>query len=736
VWQGRIKLIGLNPHDPAGPEMPAGRQNTGQARPQLSYLCTILPLVNSSKPISSRSTSRQADHLGFPTSNTTLNAVTTTLLAVTDIFCIGSINSIDQTASFPRVQYHHISNYSDISNMVGLGSNITAGFAGGRNFRARPLIRPTLDPLLCKQTLPLPKTPSSAADSTINTASAADSTLNTAQNPHSSASYNSTTPSPATSNHNDTNLDLNLPCDDGPDGLHAAMSANVDGVADNPKHKYSDAEMEQYATTKLTSLCAAGNSLAISRRMTQEMNCTITNSAMCHLGINRRMRGDSSWNNFQHEDPEAQRLRAEFGKQEGGEKVSLAWASKSDAEKARYRDRDYLQSLRQGSSDSPHASDPVDDLNANALYEKEMAADRQKGLVQASKVSLKKTSTLVTNWVKKVQADLDSMAFHNQIEGFFVVASRHPKSTIFRKGGSSFGSGFMDMVAETTDADFAAEFHTWVAAQAIQISKGCTAWLPRKSRIKPSGDERDEFNVGTKGKNVTAIRVKLKNMISIATGKKVSCGWPGENTETRLRELKLSLEIDTNKWSVEPKDFMQPLDYLKDGVDRAILACLGLNKVHLTYHSEWDDVPTARKKSTKRKDGERDPDDSANVQEEQGSDATGPHDRNAASTGHNSSNTNNEEEAQAHHDNNHRPAKRARVGAPAKRKHVRKDHPAKTQRRSANRIEPSVDRNIQAASSREAGSADPTRGGEPSTAANGGSPLRPEVLDPMLDLLR
>ncbi|POW12436.1 hypothetical protein PSTT_04518 [Puccinia striiformis] len=710
--------------------MPAGRQNTGQARPQLSYLCTILPLVNSSKPISSRSTSRQADHLGFPTSNTTLNAVTTTLLAVTDIFCIGSINSIDQTASFPRVQYHHISNYSDISNMVGLGSNITAGFAGGRNFRDRHWIR-----YYANKRYHSPKPPSSAADSTINTASAADSTLNTAQNPHSSASYNSTTPSPATSNHNDTNLDLNLPCDDGPDGLHAAMSANVDGVADNPKHKYSDAEMEQYATTKLTSLCAAGNSLAISRRMTQEMKQDLDDlyyNQQCdvvRLAIRNRPPG------YQSED-ERRQFMEQFptrgsrstetpGRIKSGEKVSLAWASKSDAEKARYRDRDYLQSLRQGSSDSPHASDPVDDLNANALYEKEMAADRQKGLVQASKVSLKKTSTLVTNWVKKVQADLDSMAFHNQIEGFFVVASRHPKSTIFRKGGSSFGSGFMDMVAETTDADFAAEFHTWVAAQAIQISKGCTAWLPRKSRIKPSGDERDEFNVGTKGKNVTAIRVKLKNMISIATGKKVSCGWPGENTETRLRELKLSLEIDTNKWSVEPKDFMQPLDYLKDGVDRAILACLGLNKVHLTYHS----IHQAQGRGAR-------PRHSANVQEEQGSDATGPHDRNAASTGHNSSNTNNEEEAQAHHDNNHRPAKRARVGAPAKRKHVRKDHPAKTQRRSANRIEPSVDRNIQAASSREAGSADPTRGGEPSTAANGGSPLRPEVLDPMLDLLR
>ncbi|POV99943.1 hypothetical protein PSTT_13443, partial [Puccinia striiformis] len=728
VWQGRIKLIRLNPHDPAGPEMPAGRQNTGQARPQLSYLCTILPLVNSSKPISSRSTSRQADHLGFPTSNTTLNAVTTTLLAVTDIFCIGSINSIDQTASFPRVQYHHISNYSDISNMVGLGSNITAGFAGGRNFRDRHWIR-----YYANKRYHSPKPPSSAADSTINTASAADSTLNTAQNPHSSASYNSTTPSPATSNHNDTNLDLNLPCDDGPDGLHAAMSANVDGVADNPKHKYSDAEMEQYATTKLTSLCAAGNSLAISQRMTQEMKqdlddlyynqqCDVVQLAILaphlffsHLGINRRMRGDSSWNNFQHEDPEAQRLRTEFGKQEGGEKVSLAWASKSDAEKARYRDRDYLQSLRQGSSDSPHASDPVDDLNANALYKKEMAADRQKGLVQASKVSLKKTSTLVTNWVKKVQADLDSMAFHNQIKGFFVVASRHPKSTIFRKGGSSFGSGFMDMVAETTDADFAAEFHTWVAAQAIQISKGCTAWLPRKSRIKPSGDERDEFNVGTKGKNVTAIRVKLKNMISIATGKKVSCGWPGENTETRLRELKLSLEIDTNKWSVEPKDFMQPLDYLKDGVDRAILACLGLNKVHLTYHSEWDD----------RKDGERDPDDSANVQEEQGSDATGPHDRNAASTGHNSSNT-----------NTRRRRRRTMTTIIVLQSVLAWGLLPNVNTRSANRIEPSVDRNIRAASSREGGLVDIRRQGEPLTAVNGGSPLGIELLDPMLDFLR
>ncbi|KAI9607995.1 hypothetical protein H4Q26_005447 [Puccinia striiformis f. sp. tritici PST-130] len=465
------------------------------------------------------------------------------------------------------------------------------------------------------------------------------------------------------------------------------MSASPGGV-DKPSHKYSDSEMEQYATMKLTSLCAAGNTLAISRRMTQEMKeelddlyydqqsdivrLAIQHRApphlfFAHLGMTRRIRGDTSWNNFQHKDPEALKLRAELGKEEGGAQVSLAWASKSKEEKARYRDRDYLQTLRQGSSNdgTPNASDPVDDLNANLLYEKEKAADRQKGVVQVSKVSLKKTSAMVTNWVKKVQQDLDSMAFNNQVEGFFVVASRHPKSTIFRKGGSTFGNGFMDMVSETADTDFAAEFHTLLVT-------------------------RDEFNVGTRGQNITAIREKLKKMISTASGKKVNCGWPGENTETRLRQLKLSLTIDDNEWSVVPKDIMKVLDHLKDGVNRAVLACLGLNKIHLTYHADWDDIPSTRKKSIKRK---KPKDTSASTQEEPGNqelsrgdsggqnggntndmeeqrgpDGTGAGERMAASTRQKSVNANNEEEVQSEDVGDDRPTKRARVVV-AKRKH-------------------------------------------------------------------
>ncbi|KAI9615391.1 hypothetical protein KEM48_005592 [Puccinia striiformis f. sp. tritici PST-130] len=574
--------------------------------------------------------------------------------------------------------------------MVGI-RNITSGFAGGRNFGDQPSsatnnqndIGSTIDP----DTTTSQNHPSSATDSIINTA----------QNSHSTATHNS----------------IPTVTDDS-DGLHAAMSASPGGV-DKPSHKYSDSEMEQYATMKLTSLCAAGNTLAISRRMTQEMKeelddlyydqqsdivrLAIQHRApphlfFAHLGMTRRIRGDTSWNNFQHKDPEALKLRAELGKEEGGAQVSLAWASKSKEEKARYRDRDYLQTLRQGSSNdgTPNASDPVDDLNANLLYEKEKAADRQKGVVQVSKVSLKKTSAMVTNWVKKVQQDLDSMAFNNQVEGFFVVASRHPKSTIFQKGGSTFGNGFMDMVSETADTDFAAEFHTWVAAQAIQLSKGCTVWLPRKTRIKPSGDARDEFNVGTRGQNITAIREKLKKMISTASGKKVNCGWPGENTETRLRQLKLSLTIDDNKWSVVPKDIMKVLDHLKDGVDRA--------------------------KSIKRK---KPKDTSASTQEEPGNQElsrgdSGGQNEDGRLNPPKSVNANNEEEVQSEDVGDDRPTKRARVVV-AKRKHSRKDTPATNQKRPAKQI----------SSTRQT----PT-GGE-----NGQSTeVSADTLDPMLNFLR
>ena len=51
-----------------------------------------------------------------------------------------------------------------------------------------------------------------------------------------------------------------------------------------------------------------------------------------------------------------------------------------------------------------------------------------------------------------------------------MLASRHPKSTIFKKGGLPLVKDFLEMVAENNDA--ASHFHIWVAGKAIQILNG------------------------------------------------------------------------------------------------------------------------------------------------------------------------------------------------------------------------------------------------------------------------
>ena len=74
-----------------------------------------------------------------------------------------------------------------------------------------------------------------------------------------------------------------------------------------------------------------------------------------------------------------------------------------------------------------------------------------------------------------------------------MLASCHPKSPIFGKFGSPLSNAFLNMLAQDKQSDAAAEFPTWVAAQAIQINKGCEVVTPRKSNIKQLGDIQDEF---------------------------------------------------------------------------------------------------------------------------------------------------------------------------------------------------------------------------------------------------
>ncbi|KAA1088898.1 hypothetical protein PGTUg99_034106 [Puccinia graminis f. sp. tritici] len=466
-----------------------------------------------------------------------------------------------------------------------------------------------------------------------NTDSTSQGTDSTSQGTDStSQGQNSTDPAHDTSgstnpnnfqDHDPSTLqNPSLPEDE--DGLRAMMgdapNANRPPITSD-QHKLSKVQMEQFATLELDALRVAANTHAIHRRMTEEMReeidemyyefqCNVTKLAIQnrvashlyfeHLGQNRKVRAGTSWNNFQKYDPAVQRLFDEFGREIGGVKVSELWGTKSWPEKLRYRDMDYLKTLHEVTTEPSQISTDVP--NPAVIHHAPISGKaRLNGRIQASKYSQKQTLTLVTDWVGKIEKDFQSLAFFHQIEGFLVVASRHPKSTIFRKVGTPMGNGFLGMLATDQDNDTAAEFHTWVAAQAIQVSKGCVASVPQKRQYKPTNDEIcEKFRVGKHKDNIRAIREQLRQLIHIASKRKCRAAWPGEDTDGHLRELKMSVEIDENNWHLELEDLKKPLARLDNGVALAVLACLGLNKIHITHHPEWPDCPRKRHKKTRK----------------------------------------------------------------------------------------------------------------------------------------
>ncbi|PLW40579.1 hypothetical protein PCASD_07809 [Puccinia coronata f. sp. avenae] len=327
-------------------------------------------------------------------------------------------------------------------------------------------------------------------------------------------------------------------------------------------------------------------------------NCVCYHLFFDHIGQNRRLQASGqSWNNFQKYDPAALKLFNKYGRDVGMGLVKSIWASKSGVEKIRYCDINYVTSLQEvittpnnrtaSSNSTPAETDPTNTETAET--EPNPTPKNQKnvclnGIIQASNVSQQQTLTLVTDWVRKIEADLKSLAFFHQVKGFFVLASRHPTSPIFQKIGLPLGTNFLNMLAQNEKTDAAAEFHAWVAAQAIQINRGCKVVDPTKASIKPVSNIRENFQVGRLNKNVQAIRIKLKELISTASGGKLQVAWPGINCKEKLKEWKLAVKIDENDWNVTVNDIQRPLVGTLKGVNISILACLGLNKVHVTYH--------------------------------------------------------------------------------------------------------------------------------------------------------
>ncbi|KAI7953667.1 hypothetical protein MJO28_006214 [Puccinia striiformis f. sp. tritici] len=163
---------------------------------------------------------------------------------------------------------------------------------------------------------------------------------------------------------------------------------------------------------------------------------------------------------------------------------------------------------------------------------------------------------MVADWVHKVKIDMASMVFYHQFEGFSVIASLHPKGAIFKQGGSSFGNCYLNMIASKNGRDAHAEFHIWVAVQAIQIENGCQPTEIKQQRIKAVSDITNKFLANKVADNIHKIRVKLKELIN---------------------------------------EFLAHIPSSCSG------SCLSLNKIHLAYHSDWEAPPPKSKNPDKGK---------------------------------------------------------------------------------------------------------------------------------------
>jgi hypothetical protein len=81
--------------------------------------------------------------------------------------------------------------------------------------------------------------------------------------------------------------------------------------------------------------------------------------------------------------------------------------------------------------------------------------------------------------IRKPLSQLKSISFFHQVEGFVVLASRHPKSDFFCKQGTPLAAEFLQMF--TGEDDPLGDFHTWVAGKAIEKK---SEPLEAKSHVK------------------------------------------------------------------------------------------------------------------------------------------------------------------------------------------------------------------------------------------------------------
>ncbi|PLW29257.1 hypothetical protein PCANC_07131 [Puccinia coronata f. sp. avenae] len=184
-----------------------------------------------------------------------------------------------------------------------------------------------------------------------------------------------------------------------------------------------------------------------------------------------------------------------------------------------------------------------------------------------------KTSFNTNTWANKVVADLRNLSQRKGVEGVLIVGTRSKEKFSAFNGGSQLGERFLDMFS--TENNPCQLFINFITGH--RVVKSLTGKEPPPITAKTKGPKPQEVitehNKGGKLNNITFICDKINTAIDEAAPGRFSRGWPGTNTQEKLKANGVSLAVCRNNLNVTALDFcMRPGDMQDNHLQRVVAA--------------------------------------------------------------------------------------------------------------------------------------------------------------------